>query len=458
MRRPIIEDRKQQKPDIKPTESRWVVRYWTGSGYKRKRFKRRKDAEVFRDEYIREHDGTRAFDPDAGKDVFVSELFASWIAAIEGGGGIKGEGAEPSTLNSYRTIYRNSIGPRWDRTALANITREGVSEWVTTMTAPDGKPATTDRKRKALGQFKRMLAFAVERGIVRVNPAEGVKAPPAATATPIRPLAPRQLMRLAAHSEEWGDLILFAGITGLRFGELAALPVQDIDTFDGVVVVTRAIGDDNGRRYVKTTKTGEERTVPLAPNAVQIATARARGKNADDLLFPASGGHWLHGSNFTNRVFRPLVADASVAVQRLQEALGVTELRRGRARFGEDTERAVRAYQDDNDLDVTGIADAATRAALGLSDSEHPFVLRVGDEDFEPIGFHGLRHTAVSLAIQAGANVKAVQRFAGHASASMTLDVYAELFNDDLSTVAERLGTLFRREAPELAGLERVAL
>ena len=52
---------------------------------------------------------------------------------------------------------------------------------------------------------------------------------------------------------------------------------------------------------------------------------------------------------------------------------------------------------------------------------------------------HDLRHTAASLAVQAGANVKAVQRMLGHASAAMTLDVYAELFDDDLDAVAERL-------------------
>ena len=49
---------------------------------------------------------------------------------------------------------------------------------------------------------------------------------------------------------------------------------------------------------------------------------------------------------------------------------------------------------------------------------------------------HDLRHTAASLAISAGANVKAVQRMLGHASASMTLDVYSDLFDDDLDAVA----------------------
>src|SRR3954452_3922574 len=48
---------------------------------------------------------------------------------------------------------------------------------------------------------------------------------------------------------------------------------------------------------------------------------------------------------------------------------------------------------------------------------------------------HELRHTAASLAVSSGANVKAVQRMLGHASAAMTLDTYADLFDE----VAERL-------------------
>jgi integrase len=57
---------------------------------------------------------------------------------------------------------------------------------------------------------------------------------------------------------------------------------------------------------------------------------------------------------------------------------------------------------------------------------------------------HELRHTAASLAVSAGANVKAVQRMLGHASAAMTLDRYADLFDDDLDAVAERLDAVAR--------------
>jgi integrase len=61
------------------------------------------------------------------------------------------------------------------------------------------------------------------------------------------------------------------------------------------------------------------------------------------------------------------------------------------------------------------------------------------DPDFPMITPHDLRHTAASLAISAGANVKAVQRMLGHASAAMTLDTYADLFEDDLNDVSDRM-------------------
>jgi integrase len=64
---------------------------------------------------------------------------------------------------------------------------------------------------------------------------------------------------------------------------------------------------------------------------------------------------------------------------------------------------------------------------------------------------HELRHTAASLAISAGANVKAVQRMRDHKSAAMTLDVYADLFDDDMDMVADRLNAASRNAGVPLA-------
>jgi integrase len=57
---------------------------------------------------------------------------------------------------------------------------------------------------------------------------------------------------------------------------------------------------------------------------------------------------------------------------------------------------------------------------------------------------HALRHTAASLAIASGANVKVVQQMLGHKSATMTLDLYGHLFPDQLDDVAERLDAAAR--------------
>lgn len=63
---------------------------------------------------------------------------------------------------------------------------------------------------------------------------------------------------------------------------------------------------------------------------------------------------------------------------------------------------------------------------------------------------HDLRHTAASLAVSAGANVKAVQKMLGHASAAMTLDVDADLFGDDLEAVATALDAARARSSIEI--------
>ena len=52
---------------------------------------------------------------------------------------------------------------------------------------------------------------------------------------------------------------------------------------------------------------------------------------------------------------------------------------------------------------------------------------------------HDLRHTAASLAVQSGAHVKTIQRMLGHTSAAMTLDVYSDLFDQDLDSVSSAL-------------------
>lgn len=71
--------------------------------------------------------------------------------------------------------------------------------------------------------------------------------------------------------------------------------------------------------------------------------------------------------------------------------------------------------------------DGAMRRAM----SDDPSLVRVTP--------HGLRHVAAGLLVNAGANVLSVSRQLGHADASVTLRVYAELFDDGLDSVAATL-------------------
>jgi integrase len=78
----------------------------------------------------------------------------------------------------------------------------------------------------------------------------------------------------------------------------------------------------------------------------------------------------------------------------------------------------------------------------------------------QPLTPHDLRHATASLAVSAGANVKAVQQLIGHASAAMTLDIYSGLFSDDLDAVAERLDAAVRDQggtkSGRIIGIERL--
>lgn len=82
-----------------------------------------------------------------------------------------------------------------------------------------------------------------------------------------------------------------------------------------------------------------------------------------------------------------------------------------------------------------------------------------GSSGIPDLDTHELRHTAVSWAIHAGANVKTIQRMVGHASAAMTLDVYGHLWDDQLDEVSKKMNEYVASERAEAAKklLEEVA-
>jgi integrase len=105
-------------------------------------------------------------------------------------------------------------------------------------------------------------------------------------------------------------------------------------------------------------------------------------------------------------------------------------------RFLLDDLNALTAGKADDDFVFT----APQGGVLRLRNFRHavfdPAAKAIGRPDLTP---HALRHSAASLAIAAGANVKVVQTMLGHQSATMTLDLYGHLFADQLDEVADAL-------------------
>ncbi|MCJ7628423.1 MAG: tyrosine-type recombinase/integrase [Longimicrobiales bacterium] len=73
-------------------------------------------------------------------------------------------------------------------------------------------------------------------------------------------------------------------------------------------------------------------------------------------------------------------------------------------------------------------------AGLGMWEGEE------GSKRFvHGFNMYALRHTAASLALRAGVNVKVVSAMLGHASVTLTLDTYTHIIESQQEDVADRM-------------------
>jgi integrase len=71
----------------------------------------------------------------------------------------------------------------------------------------------------------------------------------------------------------------------------------------------------------------------------------------------------------------------------------------------------------------------------------------------EPIGLHDARHAAASILIAAGVNIKALSTYMGHASITITLDLYGHLFPGNEKEAARLLDSYLERSVGAVAAL-----
>lgn len=376
-----VYDARERFPDKRTTKP-WVADYRDASNKRHQpRFRTKREAEAhYREKTLAVAGGTHV-DLSRAKAMTVSQLNKQFVA-FKLSVSARGKPWAPATHAKHRAQFAKYVEPRWGHTALANISYADVSDWISALDA-DGAPAGASVKRQVAKMFSQLLGYAVRLNLLPANPAKLRDGsidymPRVEKRTDHVYLSMEQLAYFARKAGDHENLILTAGLCGLRFGELAALRVGNLSLGERPsITVEASISDvpkDLGGRVEKAPKSGKGRVVPLPAKLAERLRGAVDGRRPEERLFTSAKGLTLRAENFRRDVFNPLVAAA-----------------------------------------------------------------RADAPGFPSLTPHDLRHTAVSLHIRVGSNVKVVQRIAGHATAVLTLDTYAGLFDEDLHESAARL-------------------
>ena len=355
---------------------------WTQSDGKRrrKRFRTKREAEAFEATTLQSIRGGTYVDPKLADKMTVSKLTEEWLERVKTIGATGRKPVTPKAYDNYRRLCENYILPRWGKTSLSNVSYDATSDWITSLAGMDGQPAGPRTRELVSKVFGRIMGYAVRKRLLPANPtkdpAGGADYIP--DARPVKRhtyLSMPQLTAIAKHAGSHDLMVMIAGTCGLRWGEVTALTVASVKLGDKPMLAVTQAYSEVVGQLILGRTKGGEDRSVPIPRLIADRLAQA-----------------IAGKPMTARVF---------------ESARGTVLR--------------------NSNFTKNVYKPAISAAAA------------GDKEFPSPTFHDLRHTAVSLAISAGANVKVVQRIAGHASATLTLDTYAGLFDDDLHDSASRL-------------------
>jgi integrase len=303
---------------------------------------------------------------------------------------------EPTTWGEYRQRLRTYVCGESEKVdlsrvaigeiPLARLTPVHVLDW---KLALEEKGIGARMRQNCFDVLRRCLAFGVKPlGLLARNPADGVQRP-AVEKPEIRALTAEEAQRLLRVAEEtappWVRAAVALGLCGLRRGEVFGLAWKDIDRGFGRLRVRQALKEPEGGK-----KVGAERTVG------PVKTRAAR--------------RWV-----------PLPPWAQEALSAHRRALGVAPL--------------------PTRLVFTTAADTPVRFSNFSRRHFAPLVERAG---LSGTTFHALRHTAATLLIAGGADIKSVQTVLGHTMASTTLDMYCDAVPSRVDEAMERLGNVVR--------------
>lgn len=288
------------------------------------------------------------------------------------------------TYESYCQLARLYLLPALGRLRLADLQPEHL-EGVYRGMQERGLSASTVHRAHAV--IRSMLKQAAQRGHVPRNVATLVQLP-RVQKQELRTLTEEQVRRLldAARGTRHEALIALAVMTGLRQGELLGLRWEDVDLDAGVLRVRYQL---NHRGELAQPKTrAARRTMRLPAPVVEVLRAH-RVRQLEERL---KAGEWWQDRDLVFCSHRTWPKPAG-------GPLGHRNVSRD---FKDLLERA------------------------GLPD----------------IPFHGLRHTAATMMLAHGVNVKVAQARLGHAQIGLTLDTYSHVLPSMDEDAAEKLAAL----------------
>jgi integrase len=133
------------------------------------------------------------------------------------------------------------------------------------------------------------LDYAIDDGrLIAKNPATRTKFPPMRRTTHTY-LTAREVAELAHACGPQGDVVLILAYTGLRFGELTGLNVEDVDIEARRIRVRRSITQVGGKLVEGNPKSDAgRRSVPIPERVVPALTARldSRARGAPAIVSP----------------------------------------------------------------------------------------------------------------------------------------------------------------------------
>ena len=192
-------------------------------------------AKQFEAKLVTSNASGECLDPRGGRTE-LETVYRSWIASRPD--------LSAKVRRGYEDNWRLRIQPHFGTWPIAKIDHESIQRWVNEMSESGLSPRTVRWTHTVL---KMTLAYAIDDGrLIAKNPAARSKFPPMRRTTHIY-LSAREVAELSGACGVQGDVVLILAYSGLRFGELTGLNVEDVDVDARRIRVRRSITQVGGR-------------------------------------------------------------------------------------------------------------------------------------------------------------------------------------------------------------------